>query len=160
MRISKPIRLYWKENYSDKPKAVQKVIQRTMKEVANTISLYPGDLYDEVVNLVAQKYGISNNHVLLGHGVEGLVHLICSTYLDKDKTGVMFHPSFFVFENNLSRYKNIKIPCKYDEGADVNLVLRKLRETDVFIIASPNTETGNYLLKKMFPSFLLAFIIY
>ncbi|MDD3647265.1 MAG: aminotransferase class I/II-fold pyridoxal phosphate-dependent enzyme, partial [Candidatus Dojkabacteria bacterium] len=145
---SKPFRLYWRENYSEKPKVVKNAVERAVAESKQNIHLYPGLLYDEVVALIAKDNKLSPNQVILGHGAEGIIHKISEAFLSKDKTGGIFEPSYFVFNNNISRYKSIRFPCSYDSQVNFEEFVQRIKDTNVFFLASPNTETGNYLLTK------------
>ncbi|MBU0975576.1 MAG: aminotransferase class I/II-fold pyridoxal phosphate-dependent enzyme [Patescibacteria group bacterium] len=144
----KPFRLYWRENYSEKPKAVINAINKAVQISMQNIHLYPGCLYDEVVELTAKENRLSPNQVILGHGVEGLTHKIAEVFLDKNKSGGIFEPSYFVFNNNLARTKSVKYPIRYDQKVEFSKFLEQMLDTDVFFLASPNTETGDYLLNK------------
>lgn len=142
----KPIRLYWGENYSDKPPEVVEAIIKASSNTINKINLYPGSIYQDAVNQVADKLQVNPDQIIIGHGIEGLIHLTSQTFLDQNKTGGMFDPSFFVFGNNLQRYKNVKYPCHYAKKVDIKDFIKKIAKTDIFFLASPNTATGNYLL--------------
>ncbi len=142
-----PIRLFWGENYSPKPSVVKKAIERAVKKSIESIHLYPGSLYDDAVRVVAERENVSKDQIVFGHGVEGLIHTIYDAFLGADKTGGMFDPSFFVFENNLNRCRAVRYPCRYDGKVNINNFLKTIKDTDVFYLASPNTATGNYLLE-------------
>lgn len=141
-----PIRLFWAENYADKPKEVLEAIERGTKNAITSIHLYPGSLYEEVIQLIAKKNDISSDQIILGHGIEGLIHTTSLTFLNELKTGGVFNPSFFVFMNNLKRYKSVTVPCRYDQAINIDSFVKTIQPTDVFFLASPNTATGNYLL--------------
>lgn len=146
MKPTSPIRLYWGENYSQKPQIVLDAIDRAYEETLKTISLYPGGLYEEVQDLVAAKFNFARENILLGHGIEGLIHLTATTFLhDKTKRIGLFEPSFFVFINNAARYQKTVYPCKVDSKVDVNDFVEKIQQVELFFLASPNTATGNYL---------------
>jgi histidinol-phosphate/aromatic aminotransferase/cobyric acid decarboxylase-like protein len=144
--MNKPIRLYWNESYAPKPLIVESIIQKACDKSLERINLYPGELYDDVVELIASDFNVNLNQVILGHGVEGLIHLISEAYLTKDKTGATFQPSFFVFNNNLARCKSLYIPAHYENKVDLKAFIDSISNTDVFFLASPNKETANYLL--------------
>ena len=145
MPIKKPIRLYWGENYAEKPAVVKKAIDRAVSESLNMINLYPGEVYQQVVDLVASQLKVKKDQIIFGQGIEGLIHLTSTTFFTKVKVGGMFQPSFFVFENNLKRGKYVQYPCHYATKVDLNDFLTKISKTDLFFLASPNTATGNYL---------------
>jgi histidinol-phosphate/aromatic aminotransferase/cobyric acid decarboxylase-like protein len=148
MKIKKPIRLYWGENYSEKPLIVKKAIDKSFQETNNRINLYPGNLYEEAQIIVTKPLGLKKENVIFGHGIEGLIHLTTETFLTKGKVGGMFEPSFFVFNNNLKRGKHIKFDCHYSKLVDFTDLKKRINNTNLFFLASPNTATGNYLLNK------------
>src|SRR5688500_9920426 len=127
--MKKPFRLFWGENYIEKPKVVQDAIDQALLHAKELINLYPDTEYDETQELIARTHKLTKNQVILGHGVEGLVNLICQTYLGSDKIGGMFDPSFFVYENNLKRYKYVKLPCRHDKKVNLKDVLTEIQPT-------------------------------
>lgn len=144
--MNKPIRLFWNECYAPKPVVVEAIIKKAVDESLEKINLYPGELYDDVIEVVANDLGVDQNQVILGHGVEGLLHLLSRVYLSKTRIGGTFQPSFFAFDNNLSRSRSVKYPAHYKKEIDLNDFLQKIKGTKIFFLASPNKETGNYLL--------------
>jgi histidinol-phosphate/aromatic aminotransferase/cobyric acid decarboxylase-like protein len=148
MKINKPIRIYWGENYSEKPDVVKKALKKAFEETDNKINLYPGDLYEKAQDIVTKPLGLIRENVIFGHGIEGLIHLTSETFLTKGKVGGMFEPSFFVFGNNLERGKHIKFDCHYSKPVDFSDLKKRIDKTDLFFLASPNTATGNYLLNR------------
>ncbi len=148
MALQKPFRLFWRENYSQKPPQVKLAIKKALKDSSDKINLYPGSLYDDVIELIARTRHVSNDQIILGHGIEGLIHLTSQTFLTPESTGGMFSPSFFVFANNLKRYRSVTYQVALDKKVDVDDLLQKIKDVDVFYLASPNTDTGSYLLSK------------
>lgn len=148
MKWQKPLRLFWRENYSEKPGEVVKEIDLAVQKSLDAINLYPASLYDDVVQQIATFWKVKSDQVILGHGTEGLIHLTCQTFLNKESAGGMIDPSFFVFANNLTRYKNFKYKVEFGEKVDVDDLIEKIKHTKLFWLASPNTATGNYLFSK------------
>jgi histidinol-phosphate/aromatic aminotransferase/cobyric acid decarboxylase-like protein len=148
MQLDKPFRLYWGENYSEKPKPVQVAIKQSALESIKTINLYPAKAYDEAAELMAQSVGAGIDQVILGHGIEGLIHLTSNTFLKKGSTAGMFDPSFFVFANNINRFNAFRYPVNLTTKVNVEDLIQQLKKVDLFYIASPSTATGNYLLTR------------
>jgi len=146
--MKKPIRIYWRENYSDKPATIKRAIKKSIKRVSERLSMYPGNLYEDTVAMIAKKYRVKAAQVILGHGVEGLVHLISQTFLDRGKIGGSFKPCFFVFGTNIDRYTARTFPCHYDKNINFDKYLTYLKKIDLFFLDSPNTETSTYVLSK------------
>lgn len=155
MKPNKPIRLFWGENYSEKPLIVQKAIKKALINTTKKINLYPGSIYQDTVKLISKNLKVHEDQVMLGHGIEGLIHTTAMTFLGPNKVGGMFEPSFFVYDNNLNRCKPVRYPCTYNKKIDVKDFINKIKNTDVFYLASPNTATGNYLLTKSDIEFVL-----
>ncbi len=144
--MKKPIRLFWGENYSQKPKSVLSSIQKATQHSIDRIHLYPGSLYQDAVQVIAEALEVKTSEIIFGHGIEGLIHLTSQTFLDSTNTGGMFKPSFYVYGDNLSRFNIITYPCHYAQKIDVSKFLKTIGKTQLFFLASPNTATGNYLL--------------
>lgn len=144
--MNKPIRLFWNECYAPKPVIVEALIHQSFEKAAGSINLYPGELYDDVIDMLAEDLQVPHNHILLGHGVEGLLHLISLAFLTVNSKAGTFKPSFFAFDNNLARCKGVYYPAHYKDKIDLRRFIKTIAPTDVFFLASPNKETGNYLL--------------
>ena len=146
--MKKPIRLYWGENYSPKSPKVIKSIEKAFGKTFVSIHLYPGSLYQKALGILSKSFQIKPDQIILGHGIEGLVHLTSLTFLDKGKSGGMFQPSFYVYADNLDQFTRISYPVHYAKKININHFLKYIEETQLFYLASPNTATGNYLVNK------------
>lgn len=143
-----PIRIFWGENYSEKPAVVKKAINTAIKTTVQSINLYPATLYEDTITAFCKLTKAKPNQVMLGHGIEGLIHITTEALLAKNDSCGMFQPSFFVFDNNLNRFRPVKYPCHYAKKINVQDLVKKIRKTKLFFLASPNTATGNYLLDR------------
>ena len=146
--MAKPIRLFWGENYSDKPHEVKDAMNRAFKLSQETIHLYPGELYEEAAQVIMNQWGVKREQLVFGHGTESLIHVTTDAFLGKGGTGGMLTPSFFVFGTNLDRVKSVKYPCTINQKIDFADFSKFIQQTDLFYIASPNTGTGNYLFSR------------
>lgn len=125
---------------------MEALIYQALTAAADTINLYPGELYDEVTDMLINDLSVGHDQIVLGHGVEGLLHLISTTFLSKQSYAGTFRPSFFAYENNLARCKSVYFPAHYKEKVHLDTFIKAIKRTSVFFLASPNKETGNYLL--------------
>lgn len=146
--MTKPIRLFWGENYADKPREVRDAMTRAFKLSQETIHLYPGALYEETAQIIMKQWGVKREQLIFGHGTESLIHVTTDAFLSKGGIGGMLTPSFFVFDTNLSRVKSVKYPCTINQKINFDDFSKFIQQTDLFYIASPNTGTGNYLFTR------------
>jgi len=143
----KQLRLYWGENYSPKNKAMVKRINKVLNNSLEKINLYPGGRYDKTVQLIAKYHEVNFQQILLGNGIEGLIHIIVRSLVKKNTKVAILSPSFTVYKNAVINYggKVIPVPVKIKQLLDVKNVLEKIKDTSLFFLASPNNPTGHYV---------------
>lgn len=132
--MNKPIRLFWRENYSKKPLVVINTIRQSFREYETGVNLYPGSLYKTTINTTAKLLKVKPNQVIFGHGIEGLVHLISQTFLTNKSIGGMFMPSFYVYADSLSRFKLITYPVHYSKKIKLDNLLKTMAWTSATLV--------------------------
>lgn len=150
-KFSKPIRLYWGENYAPKPPDVAKVLRIAFKESLSLIHLYPGSLQDEVKGLLAKYCGVGKDWITLGTGIEGLLVDIFNQYLSQGEQVVILEPTFGGYVHPIEHFggRIIKIPVNFDTKLTLEDILRHTTtKTKILCIASPNTATGAYHIEQ------------
>jgi len=61
------------------------------------LNLYLDDAYPELRERIAAPYGLHAENVVLGHGSNELVNIICETLLEAGDEAVMATPSFSLY---------------------------------------------------------------
>ncbi len=141
------LRLYWGENYSEKPKHVKALIKKAAIKSVGCINLYPGEVYQQTVNLLAKHLQISEKEILLGNGIDGFLNLIGKCLIkEKDKVAAL-SPSYCIYEKVINLYKGkiLKIKVNIGQTFTANQLLTQIEKTQMFFLSYPNNPTGQYV---------------
>lgn len=142
-------RLYWGENYAPKPKMAIDAISAAYKAAYQNINLYPGGLQDEALVAISMRLGIPTPHILISNGIEGLIQLLCKTFVRKGDEVIMLNPTFGGYAHNaqIVGAHPVFIDVVLGSYISVKDVTRCIsKNTSIIFIASPNTMTGFYHL--------------
>ena len=153
----KKLRLNWGENYSLKNPTIVKKISKALGYSLAKINLYPDEQYNKTIQLLAAYHKIKPNQLLLGNGIEGLIHIIARSYVNKDTKVAILSPSFPVYEKTVKIYggKPINIPTKINKILNTIAVFDNIENTQLFFLAFPNNPTGHYALSIRQINYLL-----
>lgn len=145
------IRLFWGENYAPKPKAVMDAIQKALEASLDAINLYPGDVYGDTKKLLAKKYHISSQCILLQNGIESILPPLFKAYVQKKDEVITFDPTFICYKENVDVLggKIIGISVGLEKDTTAKEILSKItQQTKMICLAWPNTTTGRYHIAK------------
>ena len=152
------LRLSWGENYAPKSVKVKKAIKQTCLEASKLVHLYPGDLQNKLKKNLAQKYHIYPGQIVLGNGLEGIIHLIVRTLVKKGETLALLSPTFPVAQLVAKTYgiKVVKIPIQINEKLVPSKLLLLIKASKALYLAYPNNPTGQYVITLSGLKYLLA----
>src|SRR3989338_8486754 len=142
-----PIRLYWGENYAPKPPAAKRALGRAFKQALDTAHLYPGELLTETVEALAKIYGVTDNQIFIGAGIEGILKEIFPVFLSPGDSIITLSPTFSVYEHNANALgvSVVHIPVNFNTQIMAKEILAIVtQQTKLIVIASPNPQTGIY----------------
>jgi Aminotransferase class I and II len=145
--MNKPIRLFYSENYVQKPLVIEALISKALKQAVKEINLYPGGVvFQDVIDMLAKDLAVPHECIILGHGIDGLLNLIARAYPSKTTVWGTFKPTYFVFDLHIERSKGVTIPVHYEKPINFKEAKKQILKTDVFLLASPNKQTPGYIL--------------
>lgn len=144
----KNLRLYWGENFCPKQKLVKQVLKKAGDQALAKIHQYPGEIQTETIKALAKYHRLKENQMILGNGIENLIHLIARSYIKKETTIISLSPSFPVYETAAINYGGIyrEIPIKINQTFTAAEITKKITKTEIFFLAYPNNPTGQYIL--------------
>lgn len=120
------------------------------------LHLYLDDAYPELRERIAAPYGLHAENVVLGHGSNELVNIVCETLLEAGDEAVMAAPSFSLYKLStaLQGGKPVEVPLR--EGVhDLDAMLEAITpRTKLLFICDPNNPTGTALSAAQWRSFL------
>jgi len=157
--------------FKNKPASAKKLINLASNENPNgpspeardalnrmsvMLSRYPDTVSQRLVSRISEKYNISNNRIICGHGSESLLENIIHSF-SGDESEILTTKGTFIgiyVSTQKLRKKLIAVPLK-NYGFDLDAILAHIsKETRIIYIANPNSPTGTFISKSDFGSFM------
>ena len=139
--ISNVVKLASNENpYGASPLAI-----KAAQDAISSLQLYPDPNSYDLRNALAIKHSLDASKFVFGTGSDGLIELICKTYLEPGDEAVIPYPSFSLYESNViaSGGKAINVPLNSEYTMDLDAMLEAVSEkTKIIWLCNPNNPTG------------------
>ncbi|MFM0879962.1 pyridoxal phosphate-dependent aminotransferase [Streptococcus suis] len=124
--------------------------QETLENLdVNQLSFYGDNTYSELIEKYATYLGVNPKQVTVGVGSDHLIHMIVSTFMEKDDTFLTVTPDFFMYEtyNHMhgSRFEAIDLEAKNDTLVlPVEKLLARAQETNakILMLSNPNNPSS------------------
>ncbi|HEL9627461.1 TPA: aminotransferase class I/II-fold pyridoxal phosphate-dependent enzyme [Streptococcus suis] len=124
--------------------------QETLENLdVNQLSFYGDNTYSELIEKYAAYLGVNPKQVTVGVGSDHLIHMIVSTFMEKDDTFLTVNPDFFMYEtyNHMhgSRFEAIDLEEKDgDLVLPVENLLVRAQETNakILMLSNPNNPSS------------------
>ncbi len=145
--LEKVVKLASNENPLGAPASARAAV----KEAADNVFLYPDpDAYSLRVKL-AKHLGVLPENLIFGTGSDGLIELVCKTFLEEGDECLMPHPSFSLYELNVLASGGVVKKVDLSENGAVSP--EKLGEaltenTRILWLCNPNNPTGGMYTEK------------
>lgn len=123
-----------------------RVLERLRCLDGETLARYPERVSAEA--LVAAKFGVSSQELLLTNGTDEAIHLVCQTYLEPGDEVLIVVPTFAMFEIYAAATgaRVIPVPAGPNFEFPLSSVLSQITSrTRLIAIANPNNPTGTFL---------------
>ncbi len=136
--------------------ALPQEIQEKLYEEINFTNRYPKIDNEKLKQLLADRYNVKSENIVIGAGSDELLTLTALKYVDNGENTIMSDPSFF-------RYKDITElaggNCKLVKGTNFCHDLEAIKEsiddkTKIVFICNPNNPTGTYISSEEIESFV------
>ncbi|HEM5424966.1 histidinol-phosphate aminotransferase family protein [Streptococcus suis] len=124
--------------------------QETLENLdVNQLSFYGDNTYSELIEKYAAYLGVNPKQVTVGVGSDHLIHMIVSTFMEKDDTFLTVNPDFFMYEtyNHMhgSRFEAIDLEEK--DGTlvlPVDNLLSRAQATNakILMLSNPNNPSS------------------
>ncbi|CYW40130.1 TPA: histidinol-phosphate aminotransferase family protein [Streptococcus suis] len=124
--------------------------QETLENLdVNQLSFYGDNTYSELIEKYATYLGVNPKQVTVGVGSDHLIHMIVSTFMEKDDTFLTVNPDFFMYEtyNHMhgSRFEAIDLEEKNDTLVlPVEKLLARAEEVKakIIMLSNPNNPSS------------------
>lgn len=148
--LSQVVKLASNEN----PLGASQIAIDAMKQSLSSLHLYPNGGYD-LRSVLAQKYNLKIENVIVGSGSEGIMSNIIRTFLcDEDE--VLTTECAFIGFQVLARSRGVRYTTvPYDDWRyDLPGLAKKINEhTKIIYLANPNNPTGTIFTRQEFDDF-------
>ncbi|AUA18996.1 histidinol-phosphate aminotransferase family protein [Streptococcus suis] len=124
--------------------------QKTLESLeVGQLSFYGDNTYSELIEKYAAYLGVNPKKVTVGVGSDHLIHMIVSTFMEKDDTFLTVNPDFFMYENynhmHGSRFEAIDLEAKNDTLVlPVEKLLARAEEVEakIIMLSNPNNPSS------------------
>lgn len=124
--------------------------QETLENLdVNQLSFYGDNTYSELIEKYAAYLGVNPKQVTVGVGSDHLIHMIVSTFMEKDDAFLTVNPDFFMYEtyNHMhgSRFEAIDLEAKNDTLVlPVEKLLARAEEVEakIIMLSNPNNPSS------------------
>ncbi len=132
------------------PKAIE-----AMHASLSALHRYPNPAAIELRSALAKRFDVKIDHVIAGHGSEGIMSLIMRTFMLDDEEALTSEGTFIGFKV-LAQSRGIKlrmVPLK-DYRFDLTAIADNINEkTKIIYLANPNNPTGTIFTVREFLEF-------
>ncbi|MBR6729325.1 MAG: histidinol-phosphate transaminase [Clostridia bacterium] len=140
--LEKVVKLASNENpLGASPRAIEAV-----RRVAEQIFLYPDPGAYTLRMSLSERFDLPPESFVFGTGSDGLIELICKTFLSEGDESIMPDPSFSLYELNVKAAgaTPVKVPLSGDYAVTPLAMLPYVNEkTKVIWLCNPNNPTGS-----------------
>ena len=127
------------------PKAIKEYLK-----LAKNFKRYPDSDGLNLRKILAKKFKLDPNKIILGSGSDQILELICKAFLKKDDEVVVPKYSFLIYRL-YSKINGAKVLYSKEKNFTVSVadILKKVtKKTKIIFLANPNNPTGTYIEKK------------
>jgi histidinol-phosphate aminotransferase len=120
------------------------------------LHLYLEDTYPELKEQIGAPYGLRAENVVLGHGSNELVNIVCETLLESGDEAILPAPSFSLYKlaTALTGANAVEVPLRngvHDLDAMLDAVTPR---TKLMFVCDPNNPTGTAIASERWRAFL------
>ncbi len=131
------------ENFLIEEDFIRYLLASACKDVDPRI--YPPPRGKMAVSAIAEFYGLDEEMVVVGSGVDELLDLTCKKFVKKGTKALIVEPTYYMYSFFVNLYGGNKIDVllKPNFEIDVDKILSLKNDASLLILCSPNNPTGN-----------------
>ena len=127
------------------PKAIKEY-----NKVSKDFKRYPDTNGTDLRKVIANKFKIDKNRIILGSGSDQILELVCNAFIKKNDEVIIPKYSFIIYRI-YSKINGAKIIYAKEKNFTIsvkNILSKVTRKTKIVFLANPNNPTGTYINKK------------
>ena len=127
------------------PKAIKEY-----NKISKNFKRYPDTNGTSLRQVIANKFKIDKNRIILGSGSDQIFELVCNAFIKKNDEVIVPKYSFIIYRI-YSKINGAKIIYAKEKNFTISVkdILSKVtRKTKIVFLANPNNPTGTYINKK------------
>lgn len=139
---------------NENPRGMSPKAKAAVAAALDGVALYPDQF--ELVNKLAERFGVAREQVVLGSGSNDLLDLAARAFLQPGRSAVSSQYAFPIYPiaTLTAGGENIIVPAK-GYGHDLDAMLAAIRpDTRLVWIANPNNPTGTFLTYEAVHAFM------
>ena len=127
------------------PKAIKEY-----NKVSKNFKRYPDTSGADLRKVIANKFKIDKNRIILGSGSDQILEFICKAFIKKNDEVIVPKYSFIIYRiySKINGAKVIYAKEKNFTTSVKDILAKVTRKTKVVFLANPNNPTGTYISKK------------
>lgn len=135
---------------NENPLGTSPLAIKAMRQALKESFLYPDDNCFYLKNVLAKRFNVSSDEIIVGNGSVEIMPLITLAYLNREDSAVVSKGAFIWFKIavSIAGAQLIEVPMK-DYTHDLKAMLGAIQKnTKLIFIANPNNPTGTMVTKK------------
>ncbi len=119
-------------------------------KVSKNFKRYPDTNGNALRHIIANKFKIDKNRIILGSGSDQILELVCNAFINKGDEVIVPRYSFIIYRI-YSKINGAKIIYAKEKNYTVSvsdIISKVTKRTKIVFLANPNNPTGTYVGKK------------
>jgi len=134
---------------NENPIGTSPAVQKTICDYASKAHLYPDDSMYELKEVLANRYNVEQNEIIIGAGSDQILEFLSRAKLREGSTVLMSQVTFAMYEIYAKQVgaKVLRTPS-YEHKKDEFIELMQKNQIDIVFLCTPNNPTGDAITKK------------
>jgi len=127
------------------PKAI-----RLFNKAGRDLKKYPDSEGTELRRILAKKFGLDPNRIILGAGSDQILELICKAFIGKNDEVIVPEYSFIIYRM-YSKLYGAKVHYAKEKNYTIsikNILSKVTKKTKIVFLANPNNPTGTLISRS------------
>lgn len=141
---------------NENPLGVSEKVTKAIEKYSSGIFRYPDANGFDLKAILAKKYNVPMECIVLGNGSNDILEMISMTFLDRDSSAIYSEYSFAVYKlaTQARGARHIIVPS-LNYGNNLEAMFSYIEsDTRLIFIANPNNPTGTFVNKETIINFL------